>query len=130
MAVADTAFLIDLMAGEERAKRKLQELIALQEPVWLPAPALHELYFGASQARHPRREHQRIEELARALPPLMFDHVAARIAGTYEGEGAARGRQPARADVQVAAIAAAHGEAVLTRDRRFPRPGGLVLDRY
>lgn len=130
MAVADAAFVIDLMAGDEAARAKLRELMGRQEPVWLPAPALHELFYGAALADHPERERKRVEEVARALPPLAFDHVAARIAGTFEGEAEARGRRPDRADIQTAAIAAARGEAVLTRDRRFPRPGGLAVERY
>lgn len=130
MAVADSAFLIDLMADDAGAKAKLRELLARQEPVFLPSPALHELFYGAAMAEHPERERKRVEDVARALPPLSFDSVAARIAGTFEGEASNRGRRPDRADVQVAAIASAHGEAVLTRDRRFPRPGGLVLDLY
>lgn len=99
-------------------------------PLYLPAPALHELYYGAARASRRDDGMARIGVLERSMLVLPFDMGAARIAGTLEADLEAGGRKPGRADVQIAAMALAHGERVLTRDRRFPRAHGLTVESY
>lgn len=91
---------------------------------------MHELYFGAGLYARPERERGRVDELAQALPWLPFDGTAAKLAGTLEAQALRQGRRPDRADIQIAAIALARGDSVLTRDRRFPAPQGLSVERY
>lgn len=130
MALADTTFFIDLMAQTHGAVAKLDELVELGEPLWVPSIALHELYYGANQHARADRETDRIRELERALPPVGFPPAAARIAGRIEARMQADGERPGRADVQIAATALARGEAVVTRDERFEAIDGLELERY
>lgn len=130
MALADTTFFIDLMAETDGAVAKLDELIELGEPLWVPSIALHELYDSAHLHTKADRETDRIRELERALPPVGFTPDAARIAGRIEAEMQADGERPDRADIQIAATALARGEAVVTRDERFEAIEGLQVERY
>lgn len=130
MVVADTTFLIDVLAGDDMARSKLEGLAATLEPLWIPAPALQELYYGATLHRRAAEERERVEDLESKVPVLPLDARAAKLAGILEGELEAQGRRPSRADVQIAAIALARQEAVLTRDTRFPSPEGLRLVVY
>ncbi len=130
MAVADTTFLIDLLADDEGATSKLDELITTGEPLWTPSIALHELYYGARlHARH-ERETQRIQELEAALPPMPFTAKAAHLSGQHEAAMERDGNPPGRADIQIAGIALARGDPVVTRDARFTDVEGLQVDPY
>ncbi|MBI2078651.1 MAG: PIN domain-containing protein [Euryarchaeota archaeon] len=130
MVVADTSFLIDILQGDERATARLREYGARSEAVWIPAPALEELYFGAVLARHPAAETARVDELARPMVCLPLDAASARIAGFLRAERERGGRRPQSRDAEIAAIAMKHQEAVVTADKRFPRPRGLQIDTY
>lgn len=130
MVVADTSFLIDVLAGRATAREKLDDLLERQQPVWIPAPALHELYYGARLHRKSAAERKRVEELERAMPPISFDAAAGKLAGILEAELELEGKRPGRVDIQIAAIALVRGEAVVTGEKRFPGPKGLPVERY
>lgn len=130
MVVADTAFLIDVLVGEPEALDTLDGFVASREPVWIPAPTLHELYYGAGLHHDPEEEEERIAELEDAMPPLPFTPEAARRAGTLEARLERDGERPNRVDVQIAAVALEEGEPVVTRDQGFPAPRELDLETY
>lgn len=130
MALADTSFFIDLLNGEPGAKEKLDELIELGEPLWVPAIALHELYYGAYLHANAEEEEQRIRELERALPPVGFSPGAARIAGDLEARQERRGDRTGRADLQIAAIALHRSEPLIARDGDYDGIDGLRVEEY
>lgn len=130
MALADTSFLVDLLAGDEGALAKLDQLIQIGEPLWVPAIALHELYDGAGLHQEAEREVERIRKLEGALPPVAFTADAARSAGRIEAAMEQEGRRPSRADVQIAATAIARGEPLVTADHGFEEIEGLQLEAY
>jgi predicted nucleic acid-binding protein len=130
LAIADTTFVIDVLAGDAGALRKLDELAARNEALWLPAVALHELEYGAGLHRDPQKERRRIREVEGAMPVASFDAAQARLAGEMEAALEKEGKRPGRVGVQVAALGRLRGEAVLTRDRRFPTWGGVRVERY
>lgn len=130
MVLADTAFFIDLLVEEDEAVAKLDQLIEIGEPIWIPSIALHELYYGAHLHAEAERERDRIRELERAIPPVPFDAEAARAAGRIEATEEQAGRAPGRADVQIAATALSRGEPVLTRDAWFETVDGLRVETY
>lgn len=130
MTVADTSFLIDVMRGSGPAVQFAERLHERGESVWVPAPVLHELHYGARRSRDPAAESRRLEHLVRSLPVLPLDAESARLAGTLEADLEKRGRRPNRTDVQIAAIALARGESVTTADGAFPRAPGLRLETY
>lgn len=130
MAIADTNFLIDVLAGDGAAMALLDRLIEIGEPIWTPAIALHELYYGARLHADPKRETARVRELEQALPPVAFTGEAARVAGRIEAMGEQEGVRPGRADTQIAAIALSRGEPVVTAEEWFDTVDGLPVKRY
>lgn len=130
MAVADTTFVIDVLSGDAGALRKLDELVARNEALWLSAVSLHELEYGAGLHREPAKERARIREIESAMPVVPFDAAQARIAGEMEAELEGAGKRPGRVDVQIAALGRVRGEPVLTRDRRFPSGAGVRVESY
>lgn len=130
VAIADTTFLIDLLLGDDGAVDRLDRMIEIGEPLWIPSIALHELYYGAHLHAEADRETARIREMERALPPVGFPAEAARIAGRVEASMAGDGNRPGRADVQIAATALARGDAVVSRDERFGEIDGLRVESY
>lgn len=130
MAIADTSFVIDVLAGDEGALRKLDEIVGRSEALWLPAVALHELEYGASLHANPVRERERIREVEGAMPVVPFDAAQARLAGEMEAQLELAGEKPGRVDVQIAALGRLRAEPILTRDRKFPRLAGLRIESY
>lgn len=130
MPVADTSFVLDVLAGVAGARAKLDELVEDQRPLWLSAPTLHELYYGAGLYVEPERERRRLAAVERALPVLPFTGACARLAGTLEAERERAGETVNRDDIQIAAVALVHGEPVVSADKRFPRVDGLEVERY
>lgn len=130
MAIADSAFVVDVLLRDPGALAKLDEIVARNEPLWMPAVVLHELEYGASLHRDAERERQRIRDVEGAMPVVSFDAAQARKAGEIEAALELAGKRPGRVDVQIAALARLRGEVVLTRDRRFPKVEGVRVEGY
>ncbi|MBW3583817.1 MAG: PIN domain-containing protein [Euryarchaeota archaeon] len=130
MTIADTTFIIDILSGDTNALNKLDDLVARNEPLWMPAVVLHELEYGAGLHHDPEAERARIQSLEAALPVVPFDAAQARIAGDLEARLELAGKRPGRVDVQIAALAQTRGESVLTRDERFPHTDEVRIERY
>lgn len=130
MAIADTSFVIDVLAGDEGALRKLDALVERNEPLWLPAVVLQELEYGAGLHHNPKRERARIRDIEGAMPVIAFDAAQARLAGELEAELEREGKRPGRVDVQIAALAHIRREAVLTRDKKFAKHSGAKVEGY
>jgi tRNA(fMet)-specific endonuclease VapC len=130
VTVTDTRFLIDVLAGHPGAGGALAGLVEQRESLWMPAPVLHELMYGANLHAKPDEEARRVQDLALAVPVIPFDKAAAELAGRLEAELERDGQRPSRVDVQIAATALSRGGAVITRDKTFPRPAGLRVITY
>jgi tRNA(fMet)-specific endonuclease VapC len=130
MGIADTNFLIDVLMGDSAALSALDRMIERNEPVWIPAPALHELYYGAALSRRKKQQIGLIEQLEWAMPCIPYGGEAARKAGMLEGELERRGRRPSRMDLQIAAIALVRDEPVITKDKDFKRIPGVKTQEY
>lgn len=130
MALVDTSFIIDLLDDDPDAVGKLDELIEIGESLWVPAIALHELYYGAYLHDEPEEEVARIRELEEALLPIVFSSQAAQLAGRIEANMEAEGQRPGRADVQIAASAIEKGQALVSGDGRFAEIEGLRVESY
>ncbi|MFA5861760.1 MAG: PIN domain-containing protein [Candidatus Thermoplasmatota archaeon] len=115
MVVADTTFVIDVLAGDEGALRKLDELVGRSEALWLPAVALHELEYGAALHRNPKRERERIREVESAMPVVPFDAAQARLAGEMEAELELSRGASADAGPEVSATSRREGRDLLIR---------------
>ena len=122
----DANFLIDLMDGRPDAIQLAAELDREGERLRLPAPALFELWRGAAGTVRKERERRRIEELLEAYQTVEFDGESARSAGLLQAELARTGKSLGTIDVQLAGMALARVETLVTGDRTLPRIGHSV----
>ncbi len=117
--ILETSFILDLWAGESKAVAKAREIDDEEEPVYVPTPVLFELWEGVARSRRPREEMERIRHFIESHDVLPFSDSDAREAGLISGKLAGVGRMMGTVDVQIAGMAKARGETLLTSDRRF-----------
>ncbi|MDP2901433.1 MAG: PIN domain-containing protein [Candidatus Bathyarchaeota archaeon] len=129
--LADTSFIIDLMAGVPAAVAKAAEFEKKGLAVWVGAPTVFELYVGLSLTIRPGEELERIIGVIGSLPQLALDHVAAAEAGVVYGEKRREGVVLDPEDAMIAGIARVNGEAVVTRNlRHFKGIKGVAVETY
>ena len=112
----DTAFLIDLMNGDDGAVEKARELERDLVQQRLSAMTLFELYYGIGRAAQSEAEREQVEAVLSSKPIHPADTAVMRKAGRMAGELANDGTPVGDGDVIVAATAAVVEEPVLTRN--------------
>lgn len=124
----DTPFLIDYVRGEERASRKVAELLSLGERLTTPSVAAAELLVGA----HYRggRELARTLEFLEHIEVLPFENAEAAEAGRLGTEALRRGSPLSGIDLLVAATSRHHRGILVTRDGVFSQVAGLAVEPY
>jgi tRNA(fMet)-specific endonuclease VapC len=128
VASLDSTFLIDLLRGDPGAQDRLRELERSREPRCVTPPAAAEVLVGANRGEGAFLE--AAEGLLASLTWLEFDSEAARIAGRIGADLIARGQPLPGPDLFIAAISLRHGQPLLTRDHRFARVKGLLVETY
>jgi tRNA(fMet)-specific endonuclease VapC len=127
----DTNFLIDLMDGRPEAVELAAELDREGSRPRLAAPVLFELWRGAARTVRKEVERTRIEELVAAFETVEFDGADARSAGSLQAELARAGKSLGTVDVQLAGMALARAEALVTGDRALAQVGrGVPVRAY
>jgi hypothetical protein len=111
----DTAFLIDLMNGDDGAVEKARELEANLVQQRLSAMTLFELYFGAIRSKQSEAERDKIENVLASKPVYPADSAVMRKAGRLAGELVNDGHAVGDGDVIIGATAEILEEPVLTR---------------
>ena len=119
----DTSFLVDLLEGRPDATAIAGEIDRGEETPHLPSPVLFELWEGAEGSVRPAAERSRIEELLRSYDVAPFDSASAKAAGALQAELSRRGRPLGTVDAQVAGMAIARAEALVTGDKALMRLG-------
>ena len=129
--ILETSFVVDLLRGEPRAKAKARDLDVGEEPVYLPAPTLFELWEGVARGLPGRRERDTVQAFVDVHDLLPFGPADAREAGLLSGRLKSEGRAMGTVDVLLAGMARARGETLLTGDRDFSAVENLVtLEGY
>ena len=128
MHCLDTSFLIDYVRGEDRASRKVAELLNSGEKLTTPSVAAAELLVGA----HYRggRELARTLEFLERLELLPFEIEEATEAGRLGTESRRRGSPLSGIDLLVAATSRHHRGILVTRDSVFSQVAGLAVEAY
>ena len=67
MACLETTFLIDLLKGKTEAESVKDELEKIEPILFIPAPALMELWSGANAGNVPDKEKEKIQNLINSL---------------------------------------------------------------
>ncbi len=112
----DTAFLIDLMNGDDGAVEKAQEIEAELVQQRLAAMTVFELYYGIARAEQAAAEREQVEQVLGSKPIHAADSAVMRKAGRLAGELANDGTPVDDGDVIIAATAHVVEEPVLTRN--------------
>ena len=97
----------------------------------LCAPVEAELWFGVCKSGRPEENRQRLLTLLSWLPSLPFSSEAAPHFGKIRAALVSQGQPIGPYDLQIAAIARAHGLVVVTHNtREFARVPGLMLEDW
>ncbi len=90
-----------------------------------------ELYYGAYKSQRVEKNLATLQTIFAQFKSLPFDGQAARIAGNLRSDLAQRGTPIGPYDLQIAAIALAHGVTLVTHNtREFGRVDGLQLEDW
>jgi tRNA(fMet)-specific endonuclease VapC len=129
--ILDTTVLVDLLHGDEEAKKRVAELEEAGELLWVPTPVVCELWEGIERADRPEKERQKVVSVLDGYTVLAFDAKHAAKAGITSGALARRGEMIDPYDAQIAGVALAEDRSVLTRNvKHFKRVTGLDVETY
>jgi len=123
-ALLDTNVVIGLFAGDPR----VADRIAAKEAVFLPVPAMGELYRGALASVRREENLRRLEVFARSVAVLPCDAATARHYAELKHDLLQRGRPIRENDLWIAAIAAQNALCITTRDGHFKELRGVEVD--
>lgn len=123
--LVDTNVIIALFAGDPAIVERLQRQVS----VFLCAPVLGELRYGAMASARVHENLARLDQFARALMVLACDADTAVSYATVKFELRQKGRPIPENDVWIASIARQHGLALLTRDEHFQGLSGLEVEQ-
>ena len=123
-ALLDTNIVIALFAGNPA----VTERVAGKSALFLPVPALGELYRGAFGSSRRSENLRRLEQFAEAVAVLTCDATTARHYGELKQALLVRGRPIPENDLWIAGLAAQHSLSVLTRDRHFMEVEGIEVE--
>jgi tRNA(fMet)-specific endonuclease VapC len=113
--VLDTNALIDLIGGNVA----LRELVSQSEDIFVPTPALGELYFGAYRSGNVTQNIDRIDRFVSPYTTLLIDESTAKLYGALRQQLKSVGHPIPNNDLWIAALATQHNAAVATLDGHF-----------
>ena len=129
--IADTTLLVDLLRRDEAARKTTERLESDGVVLWVPTPAVFELWEGVERADRPEEEARRIDAVLGDYTVLAFERRHAARAGRLSGSLLRRGTALDPVDVQIAGMALEERLPVLTRNvKHFERIPGLEVATY
>jgi len=128
MQCLDSAFLVDLVRGDEGAVRKAASMKAEGVRPSVASVALAEVMLGAHflGGAYLRRS----LEITSVTEILDLDDRAAAEAGRMGAEQLKRGAAVGFADLLIAATAKVNGRVIVSRDGVFTRIPGIAVESY
>lgn len=129
--ILDTTVLVDLLRGDKGAKARVRQLEGEGAVLWVPTPAVFELWEGVERADRPEREREAVESILRAYTVLPFESRHAARAGSLSGRLVRRGEMLDPVDAEIAGMALEERLPVLTRNtKHFRRVPDLAVETY
>jgi predicted nucleic acid-binding protein len=129
--IQDTSFIIDLLRGDENAKRLLDLVEKEARPQKVSSVTVLELYEGVVRSQTPETKRERILEILETKHVVSADHSVMRKAGKLSGELINDGERIEREDCVIAATALLNDEPIITRNtKHFGRIDGLEVRSY
>ena len=111
----DTNVVIDLFKGQKEIADKIHEATN----VFIPVPALGELYLGVENSRRKAHHIDQINSLLQLVSSINATEQTAKIYGKIKSVLRTLGRPIPENDIWIAAIGLEYGYAVVTRDKHF-----------
>ncbi|MFW6436736.1 MAG: type II toxin-antitoxin system VapC family toxin [Halococcoides sp.] len=128
--ILDTAFLIDLMNGDEDALEKARWMEENRVQQRLSAMTLFELYYGIARATHSKKERESVESVLSSKPVHPADGAVMRKAGRLSGDCQNDGTPVDDGDAIIGATAEIVEEPVLTRNVEDFDRLGVAVESY
>lgn len=116
--ITDTGYIIDVFRGKNHAIEKSQKLSEDGVPQKLCAPVVYEVLTGIEFVKS-RRERVKLDSMLEKFDVLSFDLKSARICGELHAELLREGEERGSIDIQIASIAIANDERLLSNDSDF-----------
>ena len=125
----DTNACIAWLRNDEPITQRI--VLAGKGHIWLCAPVKAELWFGACKSQRVAKNQSSLRRFFANLPSLPFDDDAAEHFGDIRTTLARQGKPIGPYDLQIAAIARAHGLVVVTHNTcEFARVPGLMIEDW
>lgn len=130
--ILDTSFLLDVMASDEAALARAEEIETTDVSARLSSMTVYELYYGVEIADVSADEQRRVDRAVDAYPIVDPDETIMRKAGRIDAELDRSGRSlDDDADVIIGATGVVLEVPVLTRNvDHFDRIPDLVVETY
>jgi predicted nucleic acid-binding protein len=129
--ILDTAFVIDLMDGDDDAIHAYEKYEDASEQQYLSAISVLELYEGIERSMHSDDERRSVRDVIDTKPVIPADRAVMKKAGTVSGRLIADGNEIDREDCAIAATALIKEESVVTRNvTHFERIAGVEVRSY
>ncbi|WP_312908302.1 type II toxin-antitoxin system VapC family toxin [Natronosalvus caseinilyticus] len=129
--IQDTSFIIDLLRGDENAKRILDIVEKESRPQKVSSVTVLELYEGVARSQAPETKRERILDVLETKHVVSADQAVMRKAGKLSGELINGGRRIEREDCIIAATALLNDEPIITRNtKHFNRVDDLEVQSY
>jgi tRNA(fMet)-specific endonuclease VapC len=116
----DTNCLIYILENKAAAQALLRDMT-----LYVPAPAVGELFYGAHNSARVQSNLERIDSLLSHFSFLPCDRETASIYGTIKADLRSKGKPIPDNDIWIAAIAMQYGLTLMTKDRHFGFVTGL-----
>lgn len=130
--IADTNYIIDVLKKNENAKKKSDSLTERGRNQNLCTPVIYEVMTGIEYAGS-KRERVKFESMMERFVVLPYSEKSARLSGEIHAELLREGEERGTVDIQIASIALANDERLLTNDSDFEIVSeifGLELEGY
>jgi len=131
MVCLDTSFIIGLLRRDEKALKKLEEYTASETRLTTTPITACELFKGAYRSTRREEELHRVRMILSFLEVLSFSVEASERYGRLMASEGLQGAPIGDLDAMIAGVALAHGEGVVTSNRKhFDRVEGLRVDSW
>lgn len=129
MATPGESVLLDtsVVVRHFRHSTALAPKLAAFEELYLPQPALGELYAGAFRSARPEENLQRIKRFLEAVDVLVPDESTPELYGRISAELGRAGTPIPQNDIWIAAIALQSRLPLATADGHFQKVSGLTI---
>ena len=120
MSMSGKKFLLDtniVIAFFNREESVIERIKSAE--IFIPSPALGEMYFGAEKSEHKKSNIEKIDKLAQLVIVVPCDQTTTKFYGKIKNQLKLKGTPIPENDVWVAALSEQHQLVLVTRDKHF-----------